>query len=121
MLVAAGLSEREITLDVYAADTPDAPIRLAYARWRAKPIVCGQSWNVLTNTRDNQTQANFGCAYTANMAAQIADPRDINGPRTMDASDAARRATVLDKYRRGEVTASQADDKTRGNVTQTVQ
>ena len=120
-LEAAGLSEREIALDVYTADKPDAPIRLVYERWRAKPIVCGQSWTTLTNTRDNQTQSNFGCAFTANMAAQIADPRDINGPRTMDASDAGRRATVLDKYRKGEITAAQTDDKMRGNVTQVIQ
>jgi pilus assembly protein CpaD len=121
VLEAAGLGEREIALDVYAADTPGAAIRLVYERWRAKPIVCGQSWNSLTNTRDNQTQSNFGCAVTANMAAQIADPRDISGPRTMDASDADRRATVLDKYRKGEITAAQSDDKMRGNVSQEIQ
>ena len=120
-LEAAGLSEREIALDVYAADKPGAPIRLVYERWRAKPVVCGQNWNLLTNTRDNQTQSNFGCAVTANMAAQIADPRDINGPRTMDAADATRRATVLDKYRKGELTASATDDKMRGNVTTEIQ
>jgi pilus assembly protein CpaD len=120
-LEAAGLNEREIALDVYTADKPGDPVRLVYERWRAKPIVCGQSWNSLTNTRDNQTQSNFGCAYTANMAAQVADPRDINGPRTMDASDAARRATVLDKYRRGEITGAQTDATMRGTVTQDIQ
>jgi pilus assembly protein CpaD len=120
-LEAAGLSAHEIALDVYNADQPGAPIRLVYERWRAKSIACGQSWNSLTNTRDNEAQSNFGCAVTANMAAQIADPRDINGPRNMDASDAARRATVLDKYRKGEVTSAQADDKSRGTVTQEIQ
>jgi pilus assembly protein CpaD len=120
-LEAAGLSEHEIALDVYNTDQPSAAIRLVYQRWQAKPIACGQSWTSLTNTRDNQTQANFGCAVTANMAAQIANPRDINGPRTMDASDAARRSTVLDHYRKGEITAAQSDDKMRGNVTQEIQ
>jgi pilus assembly protein CpaD len=120
-LEAAGLNEREIALDVYTADKPGDPIRLVYERWRAKPIVCGQTWNNLRSSRDNQTEANFGCAYVANMAAQVADPRDINGPRTMDASDATRRSTVLDKYRRGEITAAQTDANMRGNVTQTIQ
>lgn len=55
------------------------------------------------------------------MAAQVADPRDINGPRTMDASDAGRRATVLDKYRKGEITAAASDDRSRGTVTQEIQ
>jgi pilus biogenesis lipoprotein CpaD len=64
-LEAAGLSGHEIVLDVYAADQPGAPIRLIYQRWRAKPIVCGQSWNNLASTRDNQVQSNFGCALTS--------------------------------------------------------
>jgi pilus assembly protein CpaD len=120
-LEAAGLNAREIALDVYDADKPDAAIRLVYQRWRAKPIACGQSWNDLTKTRDNQEQSNFGCAVTANMASQIADPRDINGPRTMDASDAARRTNVLDHYRKGEITSAQSDEKARGAVTQDIQ
>jgi pilus assembly protein CpaD len=118
-LEAAGLGAHEIALDVYTADKPGAPIRLVYQRWRAKPIVCGRSWNNLRNTRDNEPQSNFGCAVTANMAAQIADPRDINGPRTMDAADADRRTTVLNKYRKGEVTASASEN--RAHVTQDVQ
>jgi pilus assembly protein CpaD len=120
-LEAAGLSGHEIVLDVYAADQPGAPIRLIYQRWRAKPIVCGQSWNNLASTRDNQVQSNFGCALTANMASQIADPRDINGPRAMDASDAGRRATVLDKYRKGEVTAGGADPNMHVSISQAIQ
>jgi pilus assembly protein CpaD len=120
-LEAAGLDAHEIALDVYTADQPGAPIRLVYQRWQAKPIVCGRSWNNLRNTRDNQAQSNFGCAVTANMAAQIADPRDINGPRTMDAADAGRRTTVLDKYRKGEVTASASDTRSRAAVTQDIQ
>lgn len=121
VLEQAGLSEQEIKLDVYAADTPGAAVRIVYQRWRAKPIVCGQSWNDLTKTRDNQAQSNFGCAVTANMAAQIADPRDINGPRTMSPADADRRSVVIDHYRKGEVTAAQADDKARATISQDVQ
>jgi pilus assembly protein CpaD len=120
-LEAAGLHEGELRLEAYAADKPNAPILVAYDRWRAKPLACGRSWQNLTATRDNQTQSNFGCAVTANMAAQIADPRDIRAPHAADPVDAARRGEVLGKYRKGEITSSQADDKMKGNVTQEVQ
>jgi pilus assembly protein CpaD len=121
VLQSQGLHDSEVALDVYTADKAQAPIRLSYARWRAKPIACGKSWNDITASRDNQAQSNFGCAVTANMSVQIADPRDINGPRASDPSDAGRRATVLDKYRKGEITAATSDDKAKGNVTQEIQ
>jgi pilus assembly protein CpaD len=120
-LESAGLHDSELKLEAYAADRPGAPVLISYPRWRAKPIVCGASWNNLTATRDNQAQSNFGCAVTANMAAQIADPRDIRAPRAEDPADATRRAVVLDKYRKGEITASQTDEKMKGLVTQEVQ
>jgi pilus assembly protein CpaD len=121
VLQQAGLHDGEIAFEAYTADKPNGPVKLVYQRWRAKPIICGKSWDNLAATRDNQTQSNFGCADTANMAAQIANPRDINGPRAQDPSDAARRSTVLDKYRKGEITGAQADDKMKGNVTQEIQ
>jgi pilus assembly protein CpaD len=120
-LSAAGLHDSELRLEAYSADRPNPPVLLTYDRWRAKPIVCGKSWQNLTATRDNQTQENFGCATTANMAAEIADPRDIRAPHAADPADATRRAVVLDKYRKGEITSSQSDDKMRANVTQDVQ
>lgn len=120
-LEAAGLHDAELRLEAYAADKPNAPVLLSYPRWRAKPIDCGRTWQNLTRTRDNQTQSNFGCAVTANMAAQIADPRDIRAPHGEDPSDATRRATVLDKYRKGQITAAQSDERMKGNVTQEVQ
>ncbi len=121
VLQAAGLHDAEVSLDVYTADKPGAPIKLVYDRWRAKPIACGRSWNSLTSTRDNQVQSNFGCAETANMAVQIADPRDINGPRTMDNADAGRRSVVIEKYRKGEITAAVTDQKMRGTVSEEIQ
>lgn len=121
VLESAGLRDHEVRVDVYPADRVDGPIRLAYDRVRAKPLACGKSWNDLTASRDNQTQSNFGCALTSNMAMQVADPRDIQRPHGADPADAGRRTTVLEKYRKGEITAAVADDKAKGNVTQEIQ
>ena len=50
----------------------------------------------------NLNYANFGCAQQRNLAAQIANPADLIGPRTMTPSDPERRAVVIGRYENGE-------------------
>ena len=56
----------------------------------------------------------------ARMAAQVANPADWARPRTLDPADAQRRAVVLDKYRKGELTSSEKDDNATGAVSSVV-
>jgi len=90
----------------YESDDPKAPLQVSYTYEKAEVADCGKSWGELTKTKDNNVYDNFGCAVTANMAAQIANPADIDHPRAEDAPDAGRRSTVLDKYRAGKVTGA---------------
>jgi pilus assembly protein CpaD len=56
---------------------------------------------------------NFGCANQHNLAAMIADPRDLIQPREMGDGNAARRTAVIGHYERGEVTsATKTQDQT---------
>lgn len=107
---------------VASYDAPDsaAPILVGFVGYEAVVHRCGTEWTNLTATRDNQSYANFGCALTSNMAAQIADPADIAAPRPLDPADAQRRSTVLGKYRAGEVTAAQSDERSSGQVSRVV-
>jgi pilus assembly protein CpaD len=61
-------------------------------------------------TARNDAPRNFGCATQHNVAAMVADPRDLLTPETGGQSDAQRRLTVLDKYRKGESTATVKTD-----------
>ena len=84
------------------------------ATWRRRPSA--DSWPTnLADDRRNLPYPNFGCAQQHNLAAQIANPADLLGPRTMDPADQERRAIVLDKYRRGETNARREErqDETR--------
>ena len=56
----------------------------------------------------------------ANIAAQIANPQDLLRPRDMTPADAQRRATVLGKYRAGEVTSSARDDQAAGAISRAI-
>ncbi|KQT44504.1 hypothetical protein ASG43_14310 [Aureimonas sp. Leaf454] len=83
-----------------------APIRLSYATLTAQTEPCGRWPEDLGSTHENKNYFNFGCASQQNLAAQIADPRDLLGPRGEGEIDAERRTVVLDDYRQGRVTAS---------------
>lgn len=118
----AGVPGERVRLGVYTAGDPAAaPVLASFKALAAVVPQCGREWNDLTATRDNRAYADFGCSVTANMAAQIANPRDIAGAAAMDAADAGRRSVVLDKYRKGEVTASQTNDQADGRVATVVQ
>ena len=104
------IGRRQILVAPYSAvgDTGPTPVRLAYSTLVAKTGPCGRWPEDLSETSENKNYYNFGCASQQNLAAQIADPRDLLGPRGMDPSDAQRRTAVIDKYRNGESTAAEA-------------
>jgi len=88
-----------------------APIRLSFPIMRAEVVNCGQWPDDLGPTSDpkywaNEPYSNFGCAAQRNLAAMVADPADLLQPRAETPPSAARRQTVMDKYRQGTDTAT---------------
>ncbi|WP_245413660.1 CpaD family pilus assembly protein [Mangrovicella endophytica] len=108
-LRARGVAQHRILIQPYAAAglSGPTPIRLAFVTLAAKTAPCGRWPKDLGDTTDNKNYFNFGCASQQNLAAQIADPRDLLGPRGVGEIDAERRTDMLDKYRRGEATPSE--------------
>lgn len=111
-----GIDWRQIAGGAYQAQGGPANLIFSFRRYAAVAPECGTSWDNLAVERDNQSQSNFGCAMAANLAAMVADPRDLLAPRTMGAPDTGRRQTVLDDYRAGEATASERSDHESGAV-----
>jgi pilus assembly protein CpaD len=119
-LVAMGAPASKVRVMGYdAAGAPAAPLKVGFLRYVAQVPQCG-GWENVTGTRNNTAYENFGCAVTANMAAQVANPEDLLSPRSESPIDSGRRATVLDKYRKGEVTSSAKDDQSTGVVSKAV-
>ncbi|MGH6870614.1 MAG: CpaD family pilus assembly protein [Rhizomicrobium sp.] len=82
-------------------------VELNYISYAAHSDDCGD-WSVNAgDTSSNMVMPNFGCSTQHNIAAQVADPRDLIEPRGMGPVDANRRQTVTGKYEKGEIT--QAD------------
>ena len=120
-LEAQGVPPYQVRLVTYVAPDPRAPVLVGFDTVRAAVPQCGTSWTNLGRTGANAGYANFGCAVNANLAAQIADPRDIVAPRAVQPGSAARRSVVFDKYRLGEQTSANreqmvADDRVSNAV-----
>jgi len=94
----------------------DSRVEIGYIAYEAQADECGDWPKNLGDTAGNATSANFGCAVQKNIAAQIADPRDLVEPRQADGADAARRAVVIDNYEKGKVTAADKTPSQSGAV-----
>lgn len=104
-----------------AAGRGRAPVSISYMRLEARGPECGQVWTDISKSYQNGPTPNFGCATKANLAAMIADPADLLGPRAMTPPDAVRRAAVLEAYRAGEATAAERTEQETGTVSDAVE
>jgi pilus assembly protein CpaD len=121
-LMGQGVAPSQLRVVGYpAGGDPAAPVVVSYVRYTAQGPDCAASWGNVTATASNQPYSNFGCAVTANVAAQIANPGDLVDPRPMDPADAQRRSVMLGHYRAGEVTSSARDEHASGAVSNAVQ
>jgi len=103
VLIDSGVKSNRIVLTSYDPASADAsaPIRLTFVAVTAITSDCGQWPTDLfgPTIRDNTNWENFGCATQQNLAAQIANPADLVGPRGTTPIDAQRRAEVISIYR----------------------
>jgi pilus assembly protein CpaD len=100
VIVKNGIPDYKIVTAAYAAG-PDAaaPIRITYTAMRASAGKCGRWPADLADNPENKHYANFGCSYQNNLAAQIANPADLLGPRAPAEIDAEQRGEVIRGYR----------------------
>jgi pilus assembly protein CpaD len=101
-LVERGIPASRITIHSYSAagHGDSATLRLVYTGVTAKVQgACGQ-WNEdIADTTENRNYSNFGCATQQNLAAMVANPSDLLGPRGESEIDATRRTVVIDDWR----------------------
>lgn len=99
---------------------PNAPVIVGFLHYEAKGPECGREWTGFSHSMNNEANSNFGCAVTANVAAQVDNAGDFLAPRQSTPGDAARRTTVLTKYRAGEITSTTQDQQAKGTVSTSV-
>jgi pilus assembly protein CpaD len=120
VLQAAGVPAERIQMAAYAAPDARAPVLAGFETVRAVVPDCAHESRDMRGRSSNQSSGGFGCAITANMAAQIADPRDLLGARPMTPADSGRAAVVFDAYRRGQVSSAAQEPLVDGQISSAV-
>lgn len=90
----------------------DGRVELGYITYVAHSDECGE-WSDVSDTASNLPTKNFGCATQHNIAAMVADPRDLEQSRSLGPADASRRTDVTNKYEQGKITSA---DKRKGDL-----
>jgi pilus assembly protein CpaD len=123
VLASSGVPHGSIEVRPYRTDDPArlGTLRVNYPRMKAETGPCGLWPDDIGPTTSplhtaNKPHWNHGCANQRNIAAQVADPADLVQPRAEAPAFTARRNTVLDKYRKGEPTATAYPDSNKGKI-----
>jgi pilus assembly protein CpaD len=122
-LAAAGVPPHSIEIRPVPTQDPVrlGTIRVNYPKMAAETGPCGLWPEDLGPTtdrvyRNNRQYYNLGCASQRNLAVQVAEPADLVQPRSETPVLASRRSTVIDKYRKGEATATTFPDANKGKI-----
>jgi pilus assembly protein CpaD len=101
MARASGVHGGNILVQSYQVSAPEAsaPIRVAYYALTASTGPCGRWPDDMLKNSENKHWANFGCSYQNNLAAQVANPSDLIGPRKSSPIDPENRANAIDQYK----------------------
>jgi pilus assembly protein CpaD len=97
----------EVTVYPVVNGTLASPIRLSFIGLKAKVAdPCGQWPSDLASGSslqgwENKPYWNFGCSYQSMLAEQVADPRDLVGPRAEDPADTDVRTNAIEQIRKG--------------------
>jgi pilus assembly protein CpaD len=101
---ATGISRDKILVSTRDVANGDTRVDITYIAYTARTAACGEWSENESFSLDNSTPKRFGCSIQQNIAAMVADPRDLLGPGRMGPVDTNRRAIVIEKYEKGETT-----------------
>ncbi|MGD0190256.1 MAG: CpaD family pilus assembly protein [Rhizomicrobium sp.] len=115
-LVALGVPRSHILVGTHDVAGNDGRIELGFVAYAAHTAPCGNWSQDADDTAANLPMPDFGCAVQHNIAAMVANPRDLVTPRPLGQSDAVRRATLTKQYETGQTTAAQKTQDQSGAV-----
>ncbi len=124
--LAAGGARAPLEISTYPVINRDlaAPVRLTFVGLKASVAdPCGQWPSDLASGSsvqgwENKQYWNYGCSYQSMLAEQVADPRDLVGPRAEDPADTEMRSRAISEMRKGSDPST--DWKTKNSSISTV-
>jgi pilus assembly protein CpaD len=117
-IVAMGVPRSRLLVGTRDVTGSDERVEIGYVSYSAQTAPCGNWTQDGDDTGNNLPLPDFGCSVEHNIAAMVADPRDLAAPRDMGPGDAVRRATLTKQYETGQTTSSQKTQDQSGAVSQ---
>ena len=118
LLLDSGYAESSIAIEAYSDEKGgQAPVRISYMRYVAEGPSCGHDWSEnLANDNKNVGHPNFGCTGQHNLAAMIANPADLVGPRSEGPRYSDRRDETMGKWVKGQASGAEKSEDERVRV-----
>jgi pilus assembly protein CpaD len=116
----AVLIQGGVPADVIVSDSHGgrSAVVISYTRSYAATAECGDWSEDLGYSPNNEPYKNFGCNHQHNIAAMVANPRDLEIPETSTPSDPARRGQVFTDYRAPKSPATPADEAADATISE---
>jgi len=111
-----GVPRSRILVGTHDAASGDGKVEIGYIVYTARTDTCGNWTQDAGDTAANLPMPDFGCSIQHNVAAMVADPRDLETPRGMGPADATRRETVVSTYEKAQSTAAAKSTSQSANV-----
>ena len=89
-LVQMGVPRSRILVGTHDSANGGTRVEIGYIAYGARTDACGNWSEDASDTAQNVPMPDFGCSVQHNVAAMVADPRDLAAPRGMGPSDATR-------------------------------
>jgi pilus assembly protein CpaD len=111
-----GVPRSHLLVGTHDATGDYGQVEIGYVTYTAHTNPCGNWSQDADDTGANLPLPDFGCSVEQNIAAMVADPKDLVAPRDMGPGDAVRRATLTKQYETGAVTAATKSQDQSGAV-----
>ena len=115
-LEAMSIGPESVRVHKYVSRDAYPVIRLSFERYVARGPECNGFNQNFAQDENNGNSDYWGCATQNNLAAMVANPRDLKGPRGWSPRDARRRDKVFEKHIKGEPTGAQRSKDERVDV-----
>jgi pilus assembly protein CpaD len=103
----SGIARDKILVSTHDTANGDFRVDVSYIAYNIRTDRCGDWSENLAYTLDNATPRSFGCSVQQNIAAMVADPRDLVQPRSFEPGDANRAVAIIGNYEAGKPTAAE--------------
>lgn len=111
-----GIPGHVVTFTAYQAGGGKPPVKISFLRYVAEGPTCGDWSRNVAEDPQNVAYPDYGCSSQHNLAAMIANPRDLIEPRGGTPRTSEKRDTAWRNYVSGKSTISETQSEEKAGI-----